>query len=417
LGVRKSGFNGIGGTIENSVRLEHVAGMGDVAGLFIWFGIPHSPGLVVLSVIIAVCSGYVGLGLAAQATNAFGLYRRGLLAGAAWSLGLGIWTMHFVGMLAAHIPEGTLYSVLLTLLSFLLCVLVVGVAAFIVSNFSNHKYSVPIASAIMGTGIVLMHYLGMHAVTGNYMLHHDLRFSFLAAVIAVAASYGALRMFESEVNRFKLAISALIFGLAVSGMHYTAMLGMNVMPVAGMPKVFGPSVSSDTLMIVVSVLAFIVSAVFLLYLIPEKNLQDDEPAIRAVLRENNLVVKPAVTGLVPVESDGATEMFPVGNIYAVHATAHYSLVYDGQREHFSPWSITEMERKLDRECFMRVHRSHLIAVSKVKSLRKSGDSAIVEIGSGLTRSIPVSRNHYAELKLRLGLQAKLRSHSQIQKAS
>jgi diguanylate cyclase len=385
-----------------------------------WFGFPHSPWLVVLSVVIAICSGYVGLGLAAQATNAFGLYRRGLIAGAAWSLGLGIWTMHFVGMLAAKMPDGTLYSVLLTLLSFLLCVLVVGIAAFIVSNYRSHRFSIMLASLIMGMGIVLMHYLGMHAVIGSYMLHHDVKFSGLAAMIAGAASYGALRMFESDVNRLTLGLSSLIFGLAVSGMHYTAMMGMMVMPLQEAPKVFGPSVSSDTLMIVVAVLAFVVSAVFLLYLIPEKQIKDEVTVALVPPPTDHDVPLPAKASfvqMVPVESEGKTRLFPVGDIHAIHASTHYALVYDGLREHFSPWSITEMENKLDASIFMRVHRSHLVAVNKVKFLRKAGDSAELEIGLGATRTIPVSRNNYAELKERLGLNTRLRKHTPIFKIS
>jgi diguanylate cyclase len=385
-----------------------------------WFGFPHSPWLVALSVAIAICSGYVGLGLAAQATTAFGLYRRGLIAGAAWSLGLGIWTMHFVGMLAAQMPDATLYSVLLTLLSFLLCVLVVGVAAFIVSNYRDQKFSIIAASFIMGTGIVLMHYLGMHAIIGNYMLHHDTRFSILAAIIAAAASFGALRLFESELNNSKLALSALIFGLAVSGMHYTAMMGMTVMPMNEMPKIFGPSVSGDALTIVVAVLAFIVSAVFLLYLIPETKVPEMvEPEMPQVPSDQSNVpaVRPILAALIPVESEGAIRLFPVGDIHAVQSSTHYSLVYDGQREYFSPWSITEMESKLDKDIFMRVHRSHLVAVNKVRSLRKSGDSAVLEVGLGVPRIIPVSRNQYTELKMRLGLHSKLRDHSQNLKIS
>jgi diguanylate cyclase len=309
---------------------------------------------------------------------------------------------------------------LLTLLSFLLCVLVVGVAAFIVSNYRYYRFSVVLASLIMGTGIVLMHYLGMHAVIGNYMLHHDQKFSVLAAVIAAAASYGALRMFESEVNRVTLAISALIFGLAVSGMHYTAMIGMVVMPVQETPKVFGPSVSSDTLMIVVAVLAFIVSAVFLLYLIPEKQIIDTVTVSLVPTQpdqEQQVTPTPNYVQLVPVESEGATKLFPVSDIHSIHASTHYALVYDGLREHFSPWSITDMENKLDPILFMRVHRSHLVAVNKVKSLRKSGDSAVLEIGIGAARTIPVSRNNYGELKERLGLHSKLRNHGPIQKIS
>jgi DNA-binding LytR/AlgR family response regulator len=75
-----------------------------------------------------------------------------------------------------------------------------------------------------------------------------------------------------------------------------------------------------------------------------------------------------------------------------------------------------MESKLDVGNFMRIHRSHMVAVTKVRSLRKSGDSAVLEIGNGMVRTIPVSRNHYAELKLRLGLQAKLRNHASDLKA-
>jgi diguanylate cyclase len=399
------------------------------------YGHPHSLWLVLLSVAIAICSGYVGLGLASQATNAFGLYRRGLIAGAAWSLGLGIWTMHFVGMLAVVMPVGTLYSVLLTLLSFLLCVLVVGVAAYMVSNYRAHRFATVAAAIIMGMGIVLMHYLGMHAIIGSYMLHHDLRFSVIAALIAIAASYSALRMFESETTQFTLTLSAIKFGLAVSGMHYTAMMGMKVTPTAPAQNSFGSSVSSDALMIVVSVLAFIVSAVFLLYLIPEKKigvapdrievdprLASDGNVQNAVTSHSQLLAevpekKASPAFMVPVESEGTTRLLAAADIHAVHATTHYCMVYDGEREYFSPWSISEMENKLDKDMFMRVHRSHLVNVSKVRGLKKAGDGAVLELGNIDPQTIPVSRSNYASLKTRLGLHAKLRNHVSQAKAS
>ena len=376
------------------------------------FGLPHATGFVVLSVVMAIFGGYVGLGLAGQARSANGLYRRGLLAGAAWSLGLGIWTMHFIGMLAAQLPAGTLYSVLLTLLSFLLCVLVVGIAAFIVSRGAANRIWTALAAVVMGSGIVSMHYLGMHAITGPYMLHHDARYILAAAVIAVTSSYGALHIFESQLKPQTLALSALIFGLAVSGMHYTAMMGTMIVPSPPMMTVFGPAVSSDVLMIVVALLAFVISGAFLLYLVPEKSR----------VTENIIIFTPGPKGpplpyqrvtLVPIESDGATNFMPADEICAIQATTHYTLVYDGQREHFSPWSITEAEERLDKADFMRVHRSHLIAIDKVKALRKSGDGAVVEVGQ-LPRTVPVSRNRYAELKSRLGLHLKVRMHGASQ---
>ena len=376
------------------------------------FGLPHDPGFVALSVAMAIFGGYVGLGLAGQARVADGLYRRGLLAGAAWSLGLGIWTMHFVGILAVRLPEGTIFSILPTLLSFLLCVLVVGVAAFIVSRGTSNRMWTALAAVVMGSGIVSMHYLGMHAITGPYMLHHDVRYILAAALIAVTTSYGALRIFESKLRHQTLALSALIFGLAVSGMHYTAMMGTMIAPSPPMAAVFGPAVSSDILMIFVVLLAFVISGIFLLYLVPE----------RSRVTENIIIVTPEAKGpppphqrmtLVPVESEGATNFMPADDICAIQATTHYTLIYDGRREHFSPWSITEAEERLDKTDFIRVHRSHLIAIDKVKALRKSGDGAVVEVGQ-LPRTVPVSRNHYAELKSRLGLHLKVRMHGASQ---
>ena len=88
----------------------------------------HDPYLVALSVVIAILGGYTGFGLAARIRGTPGVSRRVLLAGAAGFLAVGIWTMHFVGMLAAPIPPDAVYLVLPTIISFLICTLVVGIA-------------------------------------------------------------------------------------------------------------------------------------------------------------------------------------------------------------------------------------------------------------------------------------------------
>jgi diguanylate cyclase len=93
----------------------------------------HDPYLVALSVAIAILGGYTGFALAARVRNAAGVSRRALLAGAAAFLAVGIWTMHFVGVLAAPIPNDAVYLVLPTIISFLICALVVGVSLFFVS--------------------------------------------------------------------------------------------------------------------------------------------------------------------------------------------------------------------------------------------------------------------------------------------
>ncbi len=92
--------------------------------------IPHDPWLVALSVAIAVQGSFVGLSLAAELDGASGFRRRLLLAGSALTLATGIWSMHFVGLLAASFPSAIDYLVLPTLASFLICVIVVGLGVY-----------------------------------------------------------------------------------------------------------------------------------------------------------------------------------------------------------------------------------------------------------------------------------------------
>src|SRR6476660_7206914 len=118
----------------------------------------YEPWLVLLSIVMAIQGAYVGFTLAVQVGDAVGVRRRVLLAGAAFSLAVAIWTMHFVGMLAARIPFPVDYLVFPSLLSFLVCVLVVGAAVFTVSAGPPTAARLAAAATAMGGGIVTMHY-------------------------------------------------------------------------------------------------------------------------------------------------------------------------------------------------------------------------------------------------------------------
>ena len=133
----------------------------------------HDPYLVALSVVIAILGGYTGFGLAARIRATPGVSRRVLLAGAAGFLAVGIWTMHFVGMLAAPIPADTVYLVLPTIISFLICALVVGISLFFVSIGEPSLRRVVSSAVLLGAGIASMHYVGMHGLAGNFAIEHD----------------------------------------------------------------------------------------------------------------------------------------------------------------------------------------------------------------------------------------------------
>src|SRR3977135_2755557 len=112
------------------------------------------PSLVALSVVIAILGGYTGFGLAARIRGTPGVSRRLLLAGAAAFLAGGIWTMHFVGVLAAPIPTDSVYLVLPTIVSFLICALVVGVSLFLLSMGEPSQRRVVSSAVLLGAGIV-----------------------------------------------------------------------------------------------------------------------------------------------------------------------------------------------------------------------------------------------------------------------
>ena len=155
----------------------------------------HNPYLVALSVAIAILGGYTGFGLAARVRGAPGANRRLLLAGAAGFLAVGIWTMHFIGVMAAPIPADATYLVLPTIVSFLICALVVGVSLFFVSVGEPSEGRVTASALLLGVGIVSMHYVGIHGLAGAFTIEHEHAMVMMAALIAVGTAYGGLRIF------------------------------------------------------------------------------------------------------------------------------------------------------------------------------------------------------------------------------
>src|ERR1700730_7664888 len=155
----------------------------------------HDPYLVALSVVTAILGGYTGFGLTARIRGTPDASHRLLLAGAAFFLAIGIWTMHFVGMLAAPLPAGTVYLVLPTIISFLICALVVGISLFFVSTGEPSLLRVVSSAALLGLGVAIMPYAGTNGLSGDFAMTHDGAMVVLSVVIAIVTAYGGLRAF------------------------------------------------------------------------------------------------------------------------------------------------------------------------------------------------------------------------------
>jgi diguanylate cyclase len=242
----------------------------------------HDPYLVALSVAIAVLGGYTGFALAARIRNVQGVSHRVLLAGAAAFLAVGIWTMHFVGMLAAPLPPDTVYLILPTIISFLICTLVVGISLFFVSIGEPSLKRVVSSAVLLGAGIVSMHYVGIHGLSGPFAIEHDESMVLLSVLVAIVTAYGGLRAFLAQQEGLRLIMSSIAFGIAVSDMHYTAMHGMHFVPLAGEAHRHldaSLAASQQILSIVVAVLCFVIAAGFLLSLVPDPRRQTLVPAM------------------------------------------------------------------------------------------------------------------------------------------
>ena len=391
--------------------------------------VTHEPWLVALSLVVAIQGAYVGLTLSLQVGDAIGLRRRLLLAAAAVSLAVAIWAMHFVAMLAARLPLPVDYLVFPTLLSFLVCVIVVGAAVFAVSAGPLTAARLVASAAFSGGGIATMHYIGMSALHASAHLRHDPAFVTASVAIAIGASGLALWLADRRGTRPPLVISAMAFGTAIAGMHYTAMAGLTVFPHTS-PVSSAPALSTDLLAIVVAIVAFLMSAVFLLLLVPDRSLAPahDEAALAPAIDREAPAARPAAAldaapetqqathlpprlaaAHLPVERDGATYFIPVDDIVAVHANAHYTYVFDGTAKLFCTLAIGDVEARLDGARFMRVHRSHIVNIDRVAGLKRAGDNGVIELKGSDRYTVPVSRSRFGGLRSRL----EFRTHEAI----
>src|ERR1700680_2499091 len=120
--------------------------------------------LVVLSILIAVLASYVALDLGVRVRSARGIVRQAWLTGGAISMGLGIWSMHFVGMLAFRLPIPVRYDLPTVFLSLLAAILASAAALHVVKGERFSRHDALAGGLAMGAGIAGMHYLGMAAM-------------------------------------------------------------------------------------------------------------------------------------------------------------------------------------------------------------------------------------------------------------
>jgi diguanylate cyclase (GGDEF)-like protein len=188
----------------------------------------YNPLLVAASLFVAILASYTALDMAGRITTAQGVAARLWLAGGAAAMGVGIWSMHFIGMLAFSLPIPLGYDPAITFLSLLIAVASSVFALWLVCQDTLPWSRLSLGAILMGAGIASMHYTGMAAMRMSPLIDYIPSLFILSVVIAILASGAALwiafhlRQQGSRVYFYR-AIAGVVMGFAIVGMHYTGM--------------------------------------------------------------------------------------------------------------------------------------------------------------------------------------------------
>ncbi len=364
------------------------------------------PLLIALSVVIAIFGAYTCFQMGARLSAVRGLWRRTLLAGAAVAMGGGIWSMHFVGMLALELPVIVNYDALLTLVSALVSILMTGIALYFASIGDRTPLKLVGGGLFMGLGISSMHYVGMAAIRANCVITYSAPLVVASIVVGILASTAALWLAFNLRRGWHMIPAAAVMGLAVSGMHYTAMAAASFLPVAADVEIVleSPALSQPLLAILVAVATFLIFGFALLAAIPEP-----APAGAAVpTGEPDSPVPVGDPGgrlvKLPVTHNKTTLLLDPEDVVCIKAEAHYTTVYTPEGGYFCALSLSVLEERLDPELFLRVHRSHIVNMRHAKSFERLNEQAVIVLGEDeAARRIPVSRGKVRQLKTALGV--------------
>jgi diguanylate cyclase (GGDEF)-like protein len=194
----------------------------------------YDPWLVSLSILVAILVSCTSLRLAGRVADARQSAGRAWLILGATTMGVGIWSMHFIGMLALSLPIKLRYDVGPTLASLVIAIVTSGFAIRIATAARLGLARHVIGSVLLGLGIVAMHYLGMHAIPIVPSVTYDPAVVAASVAIAICASFAAIWLtFSMRHGEFALAAkfgAAIVMGLAIAGMHYTAMAASRFQP-------------------------------------------------------------------------------------------------------------------------------------------------------------------------------------------
>ena len=383
--------------------------------------------LVALSFLIAIMASFTGLTLSRDLSGTTLGLRQLRIVLSSLALGGGIWSMHFVAILAMRFGIPIYFDVSETVASALIAILLACLALLIVHFAQRSKAMICLSGALLGSGITAMHYVGMSAIQGCTPVF-SVAGIIIAGVLSIVFGIAAMAVAFGMPREGGTLWATLIFSAAVTVVHFSAM-SQTVFLTSVLAPTSSMQLGDSQIAIMVMLTAFVISGAFMLVSASFLSHQDplepvgsmtslnlhpadaaaavpafaaskpvDQPSVEPVSRLAEPVLR------LPYERDGRTNFVPIGSVYALHAQGHYTTAYLDHGPVFCPWSVTTAEERLAPHAgFMRVHRSWIVNLALVSAYERSKDHGycVMAGAQGLER-VPVSRNRMSVLQEALG---------------
>jgi PAS domain S-box-containing protein len=253
--------------------------------------------LVLFSFIISVIASFTAFDLAGRVSLSQGIARKIWLIGGSIAMGIGIWSMHFVAMLAFHMPIPVTYNVITVMFSMFAAILGSFIALYHVSQPNLSSPKLVMGSIIMGASIVSMHYIGMKAMQMKTIIHYNKDLVIISIFIAIIASFAALFLtfrYRAERSSIKIKfLSSVVMGIAISGMHYTAMHAARVNTIVDSIRHSPLEIDNDLLAFSIGIISLIILGLVLIgvfvdrkFVFQAQKLKESEQQYKSLFEHN-----------------------------------------------------------------------------------------------------------------------------------
>ena len=371
--------------------------------------------LVALSIFVAICAAYAALDLSSRVTATKGLAKLAWIWGGASAMGIAIWSMHYIGMLAFHLPVPVRYDVFLVVVSMIAAIIASAVALSLISRPVLVPSQLAWGAIFMGSGIGAMHYIGMAAMRMSCACLWNWWIVAFSVVIAVVGCGVAIFSLRSGVTAggLRKVVAAVLLGFAISSMHYTAMAAARFSPAR---HFFDPNsgVNVSSLGgIGIAIVSLIILGVVIVSSIADKRFSAQAMVLRSTEERYRVLFERSLTGICRAAPDGT--------IVGINRACAELLGYEKPSEAIGINLAKHLPHAEAEACRKKLLENKRLAPYETKLLKTSGELVWVLHSATLVESSdgqPVEiQSMYLNIDERKRAEAELRSAKQAAEAA